>query len=444
MGRNKLFSMVLAAALTAGTLAGCSSSDKKPKLEDVTITVLVQDQGSNPLGTQLNALLDNSKRFVEEQNPGLTVNVVRVAGTQYADQIQELNPDIYWFMPSELTMPQNAGKWYDLNPLLEQANVDITQYFPINLLDMTVADGKLLGIPLAAYNMTVAYSKSWFSNAGLEEPRPNWTWEEFESDAIALHEANGQNSNFAYGASIPLYPEYIESIVLSRGGSFLSPDGKQASGFVDGPVTVDTMTWLKGLSDKGILDPAPSGDLSMLGKTKGMEVSVTPVISNIMLSNSDIGVVPLPSLNGDSLSSAPYVTAFGINSSSPNPDAALKYIIALTMEDNEITRQAYQIGMSISKEVFENSGAADNPSLAVDYQLLPYSQQRAVMHSSGWAEAMGFYSNHFMFMMQDDVSELAPALQEIAQGIDATLAELREKDENEAAVAGISEAETSE
>ncbi len=444
MGRNKLVSMVLAVALTVATLAGCSNG--KPKFEDVTITVLIPDQSlAGTLGEQINSLLDKSKTFVEEQNPGLTVNVVKAPVEQYADQIETLNPDIYWITPNDLTKPQNAGKLYDLGPLLEEANADITQYFPSNLLDMTTEDGKLLGIPVAAYNMAVAYSKSWFSTAGLEEPRPNWTWEQFESDAIALKEANGADSKVAYGASIPLYSEYIESIVLSKGGSFLSPDGKQASGFVDGPVTVETMAWLKGLADKGALDPAPTGDLSLIGKTKGMEIAVTPLINSFMTSNTDIGIVPLPSANGDYIVSAPYVTAFGINSSSENPEAALKYIFALTMEDNEITREAYRIGMSISKPVFENGGAENNPSLAVDYQLLPYSQKRAFMQTSGWGEAMGFYSNHFMLMVQDDVSEIVPTLQEMAQGIDASLAQVREKDENEAAAAaGAPVAETSE
>ncbi|MBO9600729.1 MAG: extracellular solute-binding protein, partial [Cohnella sp.] len=334
--------------------------------------------------------------------------------------------------PYELTRPQNAGKLYDLNPLLEQANIDITQYFPSNLLDMTSADGKLLGIPLAAYNMTVAYSKSWYRNAGLAEPQPNWTWQQFESDAIAIKEANGSDSKIIYGASFPLEPEFVEPIVMSRGGSFLSQDGKQASGFLDGPQSIETIEWLKGLTDKGVLDPASAGDLSQIGKTTGMSISLTPIINSILPVNSDIGVVPLPSLNGDDIVSAPYVTAFSINSASQNPDAAMKYIIALTMEDNEVTREALQLGMSISKEVFENSGADVNPLLAVDYRQLPYSQKRAAMRTKAWAEAMGFYWSTFKQMMQSDPSELAPTLQEMAEGIDDRLAEARENDENEA------------
>ncbi|WP_027085700.1 ABC transporter substrate-binding protein [Cohnella panacarvi] len=444
MGRSTIIGILLAAALTAVALTGCSNA--KPKFEEVAITVLVDDQGASALGSQVNTLLDKSKTFVEQENPGLIVNLVRVPHDQYADKIIELKPDIYWALPYELTKPQNAGKLYDLNPLLEQANVDITQYFPSSLLDMATVDGKLLGIPLTANHMAVAYSKSWYGNAGLAEPSPNWTWEQFESDAIALKEANGADSTTVYGASFPLYSEYIESIVLSRGGSFLSPDGKQTSGYMDGPVTVGTMAWLKGLADSGALDPDSTGDLSQIGTTTGMVVSATPIINSFMSANADIGIVPLPSINGDYIVSAPYVTMFNINSSSLNPEAALKYIIALTMEDNEITREALRIGMSISKKVFDNSGADVNPSLALDYQLLPYSQQRAVMQSSGWGEAMGYYSNHFMLMMQEDVSELVPTLQDMAQGIDAKLAELRAKDEEEAAAAAVGEttADTSE
>ncbi|MBO9599322.1 MAG: hypothetical protein J7559_16065, partial [Cohnella sp.] len=124
MGRSKIYGILLAAALTASTLAGCSN--EKPKLKDVTITVLVEDQGNSLLGTQLNALLDKSKALVEQQTPGLTVDLVRVPFTEYADKIVTLKPDIYWIAPFELSRPQNAGKLHDLNPLLEQANVDIT------------------------------------------------------------------------------------------------------------------------------------------------------------------------------------------------------------------------------------------------------------------------------------------------------------------------------
>lgn len=433
MRRNKIIGILLAAFVFATTLAGCSNGNKEKPVEEATVTVLVQDQGSSPLGVQLNALLDKSKAYVEKENPGLTINVVRVPPAQYADQIETLKPDIYWVAPFELSLPQKAGKLYDLKPLTEQADVDITQYFPENLLEMTSVDGKLLGIPLAAYNMTVAYSKSWFKNAGLAEPQPNWTWEEFESDAIALQEVNGSDSKSVYGASIPLYPDFVESIVLSRGGSFLSPDGAQASGFLDGPKSVETMEWLKGLVRNGVLDPASGGDVSLIGINTGMGLSLSPIISNAAVSNSDIGIVPLPS--GAEIVSAPYVTAFSINSASSHPEAALKYILALTMDDNEITRESLQIGMSISKKVFENGGSDLNPALAVDFQLLPYAHKRAAMQSRAWGEAMGLYANNFTLMMQTDLDELVPTLQQMARSIDATLADARMKDEQEAAEA---------
>ncbi|MFC5530892.1 ABC transporter substrate-binding protein [Cohnella yongneupensis] len=421
-----LLTMVLASVI----LAGCSDQPKT-EFDNAEITVLVQDQGNSALGKQINALLDDSKALVEKESPGIIVHLVRVPPEQYADKIKELKPDIYWFAPFELALPQSAGKLYDLNPLLDNAGLDITQYFPRNVLDMTTVDGKLLGMTLSAYNITVGYSKSWFDNAGIPYPQNDWTWEDFESAAVALKSANGGDSSNVYGAGIPLYSEFVEPIVMGMEGAFLSPDGTQASGYLDGPATVNTVEWLKGLLEQGVIDKQYNGDVAEIGVKRGMAVTLSPLISSAAQTNPDIGIVALPSMTGEAQVSAPYITAFGINASSVHPDAALKYIYALTLEDNEVTRQAFRLGISVSSAVFAAIGDELDPSLTLNYNLLPFAQKRASMVSREYSLAMGQYENTFSSMIQTDM-EIAPTLTQIAQGIDSKLAEARIKDEEEA------------
>ena len=158
--------------LTITTMIGCSTKSKSV-IEDVEITVLVVDQGTSTLGIQANALLEKSKAMVEEHNPGLTVNLVKVPGEQYTKKIEELNPDVIWVNPSDFERQNKEEKLFDLTPLLENDGIDLSRYFSQNIINMTSIDGKFLGVTLAAYNMAIGYSKEWFDNAGLDYPQEN-------------------------------------------------------------------------------------------------------------------------------------------------------------------------------------------------------------------------------------------------------------------------------
>jgi multiple sugar transport system substrate-binding protein len=395
--------------------------------------VLVSDQGNNALGKQLNTLLDNSKALVEEENPGIIVHIVRVPPEQYESKIKELQPDIYWVAPFELASAQASDKLYDMNPILENDGVDINRYFPPNMVEMMTVDGKLLAVTLAAYNVTVGYSKTWFDRAGLAYPQDNWTWDDFVSAAIALKAANGPDAGNVYGAAIPLYPDFVESIVMGKGGSFLSPDGSQTSGYLDGPATVDTVNWLKGLIAQGLISTNYNGDVEQIGVTTGIAVTVSPLISDLIQRNPDIGIVSLPAEAGETKVGSPYITEIGINASSQHPQAAMKYIYALTLDDNQVTREAFRLGASVSSAVFENLGSDISPALAVNYNMLPYAKKRAVMQSKEWGNALGPHINSWMTMMQTE-TDVGSTLTQMSKGIDSALAEARIKSEEAAEV----------
>jgi multiple sugar transport system substrate-binding protein len=393
--------------------------------------VLVSDQGTSSLGVQLNALLEKSKQLVEDDNPGIKINLVKVPPEQYSDKIKELNPDIFWFNPSEMESLEKEGKLFDLKPLLENEGVDISKYFASNIIDMTTINGKFLGITLSAFNMSIGYSKDWFDKANLNYPQADWTWEDFEAAAIQLKTANGADSSNLYGAMLPLHPEFIEPIVMGRGSAFLSPDGTQATGFWDSPQAVDTVLWLKRMIDTGAI-PALTGPemgtiLDKLGTETGMIMSIAPAIGDLAKKSDRIGIVGLPHFADGTKVSAPFITVFGISSASKSPLAAWKYINALTIEDNPITREAFQMGASISSAVFEKIGDQVEPAMAVDYNELQYAQKRSSMKSKEWGNILNRYAGDYMSLFLTD-EDPAGRLMEMAKGIDTMLAEARIKD----------------
>ncbi|WP_040949032.1 ABC transporter substrate-binding protein [Gorillibacterium massiliense] len=423
---RQLLAIVLSLILLAATV-GCNSKAKSEP-EEETITVLVSDQGTSDLGIHMNSLMDETKQLVESNNQGLHVNVVRVPSEQYEDKIKELSPDIFWYMPSQLNDLEKQNKLMDLN-LLNSEGLDLTQYFAPKLLDMTTVDGKLLGITLAAYDMSIGYSKEWFDKANLPYPTSDWTWDDFVSTAIQLKQANAAGMDSAYGAIIPLFPEFVESIAMGKGSGFLSPDGTTASGYWDGEPAVDTVKWLQNLIRDGVI-PKDTSDMQSitdsLGLTTGMLLSISPLFSDLANSGKPIATVSMPHFTDGERVSAPYITVLGISSGSKYPHAAMKYIQALTLEDNNITRQAFQMGLSVSKAVFDKIGDKVAPYIVQEYNDLQFAQKRSFMKSMAWNDILMQYSNEWYSLFATD-EDPAPKLTDMAKRIDITLAEAAQK-----------------
>lgn len=422
---------LLIIALLANVVSACSGNKKSEEEEDAVITVLTVDQGSSSLGKQINELFDESKTVVESEYSSIRVNVVRVTDAEYEEKIEELQPDVYWADPTRLTRPQFAGDWYDLRPLLENDGIDIARYYPQKALDLLTVDGELLGIPMTAVGAAVGYSKSWYAKAGLSVPRNDWTWDDFVSDAVALKAANGGDSDNVYGASVPYFPELLESVVISRGGAFISPDGKTASGYLDSAETIETLEWLKTLFGQKLLDEQFMGDLSQLGTREGLTVSTSVGLAMMAETNPDIGIVALPGIAGQPAVTAPYMTSLVVNSASKHPGAAMKYIYALTMDDNELTRKGYELGLSISTPVFEKAGTASDSELAINYNLLPNATRRASATSVAWWKLIQTYSDTFAQSLTTD-TEVRTAMSRLAEIADRMLEEQRNADELEA------------
>lgn len=410
-------------------VAGCSGGEPEPP-EDAHLTVLVADQGPSALGVQTNELLDKSKQLVEENNPGVTIDVVRADPMEYESKIEELRPDIFWISPAAIESLEEQGKLLDLGPAIENAGVDIREYYPEQLLGMTTANGKLLGIPQAAYNLAIGYSKTWFDNAGISYPTEDWTWEDFESIAVRLKEANGADSPSKYGAMIPLFPEYVEPLVMSKGGAYMSEDGTATSGFWDGQPAVDTMVWLKRLIDNGVIPALTGPDMGTsfqkLGTETGMVMSLLPIVRDMSRTDAgDIGIINLPRFADGERVSAPYVTAFGISAGTEHPQAAWKYVQALTMDDNAITREAFRMGLSVSSEVFKEIGEEIDPAIALDYNQLPFAQRRASMLSPEWGNLLNRFAGPWAELLTSTDEDFGPALKRMAGEMDVALANVR-------------------
>ncbi len=84
--------------------------------------------------------------------------------------------------------------------------------------------GHFYGLPFDGESTGIFYRTDLFEQAGLEPPRPDWTWEDFEEAAKKLTIPSKRQYGFAIFASEANY--YWLPWLWSTGGRLMSPDGK--------------------------------------------------------------------------------------------------------------------------------------------------------------------------------------------------------------------------
>lgn len=199
--RKKLWSVVLAAALAAGTMAGCQSggsSSQTAKSEeakqpdsgdDVTITFMCSGVKSAD-GEDFRA--DSLPRLVKEKYPNVTLEVTMLPDDQYYTALKTKlatgeAPDLLWVQPryagvnATYTLAE-AGYLADLSDL---KCVDLVG----NGVDSFTYQDKVYGIPGGVTFLGTYYNKTIFEQNGLSVPT---NWQEFLTCCETLKNAGIQ------------------------------------------------------------------------------------------------------------------------------------------------------------------------------------------------------------------------------------------------------------
>lgn len=84
-----------------------------------------------------------------------------------------------------------------------------------SLLETTQFNGKQYGISLGTNTYGIAYDPEMFKKAGLEEPKDNWTWDEFKTDALTIKQklnkfGSSKIEDFFAGGTMAV-PQYDKS-----------------------------------------------------------------------------------------------------------------------------------------------------------------------------------------------------------------------------------------
>lgn len=150
-----------------------------------------------------------------EQYPDITVNLIGVPGTIWADYLNGTatliaggeTPDIIWVATEGVRFLVNLDLMLPLDELIAGSEEELQSYFDDTapaMLDSFRVEDELYFLPYSWNNMVIYYNKNMFDAAGLEYPADDWTRDDFLEAAQAMTadtDGDGLNDQFGFSGS---------------------------------------------------------------------------------------------------------------------------------------------------------------------------------------------------------------------------------------------------
>jgi ABC-type glycerol-3-phosphate transport system substrate-binding protein len=280
---KKITGITLIILLTVFTLIACSNDEQitqtalnEQDQNDVQMTNIPEQVKPNkitilalPKMNMLEAynVFTIGKELFEQKHPGVTVEIIEVPYANYSGYLTnafENNqmPDIFFTWPWNWAPYVKNGWVTNLDPFVK---VEEQNLFYENINKQMSINNELVAQPFHVIPMTVAYNKKWFDTANIPYPNNNWTWEQFIEIAKKIQSANVKGSEKRYGAVFPYNLDYIETLIVGKGGRLLSDDGKKARGYFDGKESIEGFTWINDLINVHKVSPfVEAGEIATL------------------------------------------------------------------------------------------------------------------------------------------------------------------------------------
>lgn len=301
--RSNLATAVAAIGL-AGLLAGCAgggggsaqSTEYTPPDSDLEaeITYGIWDE------TQVPAMEALIAGFNEEY-PNIEVNVDVTPYDAYFTKLQTQGssgslPDLFWMNGPNFQLYASNGLFVPITSSIEGGHIDPADY-PEALVDLYTYDGVNYGVPKDFDTIGVWYNKALFAEAGVEEPQPGWTWDDFQQKAEAISAALGDQGIYGTAAAIEGQSGYYNTI-LQAGGEILTEDGETGYG------TAEAAAGIQFYAD--LIASGASPDVQQLTDTYGLTWFTSGKAAmyqsgswqrNAMVDSdvaADVAVVPMP------------------------------------------------------------------------------------------------------------------------------------------------------
>ncbi|MBU3201928.1 extracellular solute-binding protein [Clostridium estertheticum] len=347
MNIKKIFPLLLATTLVAGSFAGCSnkasgskeSSTNKAANEVTVFTYKVRDENSQ-FGTLF-------KNFTEKTGIKVKLQTIQGDMSDYEKKIDISlmsgdTTDVF-FTTNQISQAKYAlnGSILPLDDVAEQNKYDLVKNYGKYLYKV---NGKNYGIPSSPTYWSVFYNKKIFDDAGVPYPTGYWTWDQYISTAKKLTNP----AKKIYGSFMNDFDANFYMIATQKGISGYKKDG--TSNF-DDPAFADSLKFYGDLGSNLKVQPSyleyESKKLpaeSFVNGNYGMCFTGTWLFANLTDTTKyprdwkwGITQVPVPDANSKNNVGAVGYTV--INKNSKNKEAAFKLATYIGENQYKITNE---------------------------------------------------------------------------------------------------------
>ncbi|GLV48826.1 ABC transporter substrate-binding protein [Thermus sp. LT1-2-5] len=275
-------------------------------------------------------------KLFQERNPGLQVEYINIPSNEYLAKITAMMaagtpPDVFFI--NNIDFPGLASRkvLLPLDGFLKRDRYPTEDIFP-GILKAFQWEGKQYGLPRDVSNLVVFYNRTLLRKAGLPDPKPDWTWEDFLRYAKALTvEKDGKRVQ--WGVSFQTFYLFWEPWVWSAGGRFYSPDHTRF--LLNSPASLEGLQFYLDLRYKHHVAPTPEeaqdrGAFTMFlnGQTAMIVDGRWRVPTLKARAKFDFDVVPFPRGKAGSIVDIDG-SGWVVSAATKNPEAAWKLLAFL-------------------------------------------------------------------------------------------------------------------
>lgn len=263
--------------------------------------------------------------MVTEEYPEIEVTFESTPYREYYNKLtaQAASNDLACIAGLQAQRVSDVGSLFvDLTPYFEDTGFDIGDYSD-SIVEGLTSEGAQLAVPYDFGPFVVYVNKDLFAAAGLEQPAPSWTFEEFIAAAEAL------TGGDTYGWAVNGSPDAWLGWALSVGGEYMA-DGEPTltnPGVVDGFSREVSLVTEYGVAQAPDASGQAGGasDLWRNGRAAMYIDGPWQLINARTTVDFEVGLTTLPSVDGSSVTTMSG-TGFGVTASCENPDEAWKAI----------------------------------------------------------------------------------------------------------------------
>lgn len=319
-------------AIGLDVLSACGSSTTGSSTTPVTATVNTLPPPSNPGAIRVfnKALQDFEKshpgqRVVGKNDPyDPTTYFARLSARQAEDGIES-----YFTEPQLLIQKRAVADITDLAKGWKYFN----DYNPGIASIVKDANGKIYGIPVTGYTLTLWYNRKLFSAAGLNPDKPPTTWDELRGYAKQLK--SSQVAGFAETSSQNQGGWHFTNWMYSAGGDMQSADGTKATFNSDKGVSILQLLKDMRFTDQSLTKQqlfTQNDTLQLLATGKAAMVIMAPDMLTTLKAQyqanlDDFGIGPMPQNGGNAALTGGNVFIFNPKSSRDVIKTAFDYVL---------------------------------------------------------------------------------------------------------------------